>query len=484
MAQSTQVSWQVLLDEADWESESALELPPTVPDEEFRVARSRRAWWLMAGAVLLCALVWSLHLWRQAQAGLAQVEADITQSLVLDGQAQQAGDDLLAEALLDDQSDANWRRRVLAEAQRAGGAGPTAAEILSMDLHGDRAVARVLVTDARSPMPYRQVRFYRETERGWLRTQPDLSFWGSRETLESEAFTFYFRQRDRAAVAEAAPVLDALDRKMRDQLGLLTPVARTVVFVLGGGDSVGDAWQGGEMPWRVQSPLLVPLPDQVTDARFLVESVAYSLRRQLVLSDVAAATSTIDFAPTPWLLSGLRLWLAWENGSALTGHTAELVHWLYADAPGGPRGLPESQPEICQALDVWAFDPGGISLHLRCSGLIAPMPSAVPPATGLGQLPLIMNLNALSYDRSMDAVTGAVLEQRQGRVLAMATVLAYATQTYGSEVVSRLLLTVKKGQRWPEAAPAVFGVSADDFEAGWWVYLAQEYGVDTENFVP
>jgi len=186
--------------------------------------------------------------------------------------------------------------------------------------------------------------------------------------------------------------------------------------------------------------------------------------------------------PAPEFLRGLRLWLAWDENGLLSNQKAELVRWLYADAPDGPHQLPISHSVICQTLDLWGLNLMRVSMPFYCSG---PNPLAPPlfrPPTGLRHLPLAVDVEAARYDGSVDPWTGALLEQQRGRALAMAMVLEYAVETYGRAALPRLLQAIVAGGRWQEVAPDVFGVSTEAFEAGWWAYLAEEYGVDTANF--
>lgn len=46
-----------------------------------------------------------------------------------------------------------------------------------------------------------------------------------------------------------------------------------------------------------------------------------------------------------------------------------------------------------------------------------------------------------------------------------------------------LLQAAAEGESWRSVAPSLFGVSEAEFEAGWWAWLAAEYGVDTSEFI-
>jgi hypothetical protein len=84
---------------------------------------------------------------------------------------------------------------------------PTAvlpATVEDVDLRGDVAWVQVVEGDP----PLRRVRFYRQTEQGWLHTTPDPAFWGEPvEHRYGERLAFYYHQRDQPYVE---PLLEQL----------------------------------------------------------------------------------------------------------------------------------------------------------------------------------------------------------------------------------------------------------------------------------
>jgi hypothetical protein len=57
----------------------------------------------------------------------------------------------------------------------------------------------------------------------------------------------------------------------------------------------------------------------------------------------------------------------------------------------------------------------------------------------------------------------------------MATLLDYAAATYGREYLPLLMANFGKYESWERLIPAVFGITAAQFEAGWQAYLATYY---------
>jgi hypothetical protein len=68
---------------------------------------------------------------------------------------------------------------------------------------------------------YRQTRFYRNTDEGWLRIQPDDELWGAPRRLESSHFIWSFRQNDAQVIAAVAPQIDALYAELQRNFGFI-----------------------------------------------------------------------------------------------------------------------------------------------------------------------------------------------------------------------------------------------------------------------
>ena len=64
-----------------------------------------------------------------------------------------------------------------------------------------------------------------------------------------------------------------------------------------------------------------------------------------------------------------------------------------------------------------------------------------------------------------------------GQAVAMATLIEYAVVTYGRERLPTLVAGLRSHDRWATLIPAVYGVSAAEFEAGWQAYLVAHYGL-------
>jgi hypothetical protein len=61
------------------------------------------------------------------------------------------------------------------------------------------------------------------------------------------------------------------------------------------------------------------------------------------------------------------------------------------------------------------------------------------------------------------------------QIVASSTLIDYAVDTYGKEQLPLLLNVLDTETGWETLIPTVFGVSANEFEAGWQVYLEDQY---------
>lgn len=483
MAPTQTIHWQILLDDDAWDSDEVATLPvtpTTLPGRD-----RHRGWTFWGSGLLLCLLIATvgLRLWMQAQAGLAAVEAGLRHTLSVERRAAVEGDNLLAAALLDSEAEFGWRVRLL-EVQQRRTERMLDAEIIDFALAGDRALAQVRLTDPESGATYRESRFYRETPQGWLRSQPSEALWGEVRTLESVYFIFTYRRLDGPAVLEAAPLLDDAIVHLHTVLGQAIPVAPgpeekvAVHVVLRGGSYT--PWYSTGKPLGVNSPRLMRLPAEVADGQALAETVAAALRRAAVNRTIAPLKRL--YQPTPEFLAGVRLWLAWEENLPRTDSRQELVAWLYANGLDGLEARPNSYGRLCNLLYAWESAAPAVPMAFYCQpDQFTPTVSLRPP-TSLRQLSLALSRELLEYEAVRDPLTGGLHASRVGQPIAIATLLEYTTHTYGQASVVALLQAAQDGKKWSGAVPQIFGVSATDFEAGWWAWLAEEYGVDISDF--
>jgi hypothetical protein len=68
-----------------------------------------------------------------------------------------------------------------------------------------------------------------------------------------------------------------------------------------------------------------------------------------------------------------------------------------------------------------------------------------------------------------------------GRTVALATLIEYAVAAYGRDRLPALVAGLGQYESWDTLLPAVFGVSATEFEAGWQAHLAARYGLSLSS---
>jgi hypothetical protein len=69
----------------------------------------------------------------------------------------------------------------------------------------------------------------------------------------------------------------------------------------------------------------------------------------------------------------------------------------------------------------------------------------------------------------------AGMEDALLETLTLETVIEYGVATYGHDALPRLIAAMGEHDSWQRLIPALFATSAEEFEAGWQAYLAQQY---------
>ena len=186
---SPQFDWQVGDDDGDWET-----IVQTAQDgRRWRVL----TWVLTASLVGIISAVACTFLVVRKRYGQAsgQISFQIQSVVDLEARAFSEGD----QDLLLAQQDEAFSLLYPSDAQRRGRrtfmppVGILPAMVEDVNVQGDVAWVHVIEGDP----AVRRVRFYRQTDQGWLHTMPDLAFW--RDPIQhvySDQLVFYYHQRD------------------------------------------------------------------------------------------------------------------------------------------------------------------------------------------------------------------------------------------------------------------------------------------------
>lgn len=346
--------------------------------------------------------------------------------------------------------------------------------IQNFTVQDEQATVRVIMYTEYGKPAYRQTRFYQRTGPDWRQMMPDDALWGPARTLETPNFVYHFRQNDEQTVVVVAAQVDALYATMQRNLGLPISLGgeKLVIEVnLTSRPSTAPSRPSTDNHFSVASPALYLAPVALTDAQILAQSIALPL-----LDHLLAQASQHHDLPSSWqpLLNGLRLWQLWNLELPLAIWREDIVQWLYSDLPTAaarqPPPLPDRYADLCAAHQLWLLSPSQVGIPLLCSRLkleatYFPWYYLNPP-THLAQL----NLPLAQHDQ---------LKERRDRGLsvALATLIEYAVVTYGQEQLPVLVAGLGHYESWATLIPAVYGVSATEFEAGWQAYLAVQYGI-------
>ncbi|MEZ4713761.1 MAG: hypothetical protein R3A44_41620 [Caldilineaceae bacterium] len=515
--QTPTLEWRVIENEAEWERRQTLRAG-AAPLTDYRLYVQKYAG---NGLALLLLLVMAGAWWRwllQARMQQAQAAATMTTQPALATVAS-APAELVAAIEYRQRESAQLSQNESATAGislAAASADLTEAlniTLQSVAMQGDQAVVGIILADPSGAPVYRQTRFYRHTtlsggKPGWRQTPPAASLWGAEQSLATPYFLYHFRQRDAAVVRAVAPTMDALYTSLWRNLGLpLDPTASRLVVDISIEQPPGQATLAfelqdpaatsaptlslapGDPPTEprpmpavtVPSPVLYLAPVALSDVDLLAQSIALPL----ITYGLAQARQLYQIEPA-WqpLLDGLYLWQVWDADLPLSSWRETVVQWQYIDLPAAQAEqvlpLPQHYQELCTVHKLWMHAPAQIYIPLACAGVEREegtwhMWRASAPLTHLAQLAAPSSLIGDSVASSLVDLPSFTVHP--GQTVALATLFEYATAAYGRESLPALLAALGDADGWGTLIPAVFGVSAAEFETGWQEYLASRYGI-------
>jgi hypothetical protein len=356
-------------------------------------------------------------------------------------------------------------------------------------LEGDVAVIEVTLPASREQPALRQTRVYRQTESGWQRIPPAAAHWGAPSRWEGDHLLLRYYTDDTLAVAEVATQLDARYAELH-QLLLGEPPSHKLKVVVDPAQASGQIAHRvtNDEPLVVASPAVYLTPENISDAELLAQSVVLALlgeltdRALLPYEDEGNVAAYVLRARMGRLLDGVVLWQLWQDDLPLARWWEPVVRWVFSDAraslPASGEVVPSFQAELCAEHGLWLPTPLALGIPLSCHDgwdqaehYLAWRRLSAPPLS-LEYFPLV------TAERLMqDYQASPSGWNHPADTVALATVLEYAAATYGPESIPLLLTEASQYEGWATLIPAVFGVSIEEFEAGWQAYLAQRYGV-------
>jgi hypothetical protein len=289
--------------------------------------------------------------------------------------------------------------------------------IPTIELAGDVAVVTVVITQTDGTdtlATYRQTRLYRQDATGWTETKPAANLWGEQRTLVTQYLRFEYHRRDTPAVEQAAHELNAMYSALRRDVGLAPPAGPLTIRVIP--HLIAAGWRIEGQRLLVSSPLLVRLPNALSSAEALVQLLIDPFVTLAINEMVQQHTIQLQWQE---VVSGAQSWL----------------RTTYCAARRVER-------RICyQAVSQ---QPAHAALSL--AGLT------------LAESDSFAWLGYREY--GFDSVA----------------LIDYIVAGYGREQLPIFLAAFEEHATWNTLIPALFAVSAPEFEREWQVYLHEKAG--------
>lgn len=449
VSRTVDVKWDVLLDDDDWaEDENGRGAAEDLVQPSHASRRSR--------LVVLFFLLLAAGLWLWVGGPFAPTQAEAGVAAALADEARIPAGTILAGA--------SSAPAIQSVDFRENGVLPAVqVRIEQSRFLGQQAMVEVRVVDAVFPLSWREVRFYEQSATGWQRIPPVPAFWGDEQRLDSEYFTFRYRRGDGLAVQQAAATLDSHYSDLRRAFGLPAPstVDRIRVEV-----EIGHGFSDrSQRRMQIRSPRLLSIPDGLTDGDVLVQYALFILTEWTITEAQERQSDNGTWQMSGSLRSGLRLWSYEQNGAPLARWQRALTETVLATNEESDEAL----TALCQRLSVWGSETPGAGPGIPCERMGSGLGKVDWQAAHLDQLP------APFVDYAGESPYVQI--ELPGSSLLLASLLDYATETYGRGRIPVLLGTPVGAGSWQTLIPAVFDVSAEEFEAGWQEWLAEEYGL-------
>lgn len=415
------VSWH-FGEEADTDARGVprVTAPPPSPGWFFRHWRR-----LLLAILLFLAVAAGLGYWQLQRLAVAEetgIRAGLQQAADLEAWAWKSGDEAILATVVDPTARVEWRRWYesanlgLLHWARDAAQQPIVEVTTFEPMLPDLAAARIRIRQAEVPgRPLLQeLRFYRRTSDGWLRTSPVPGYWGAPKETLSVYFRFEHGLLDSHGVGRVAGQIDDIYLAMRRTMALAQLPDRErlhIIVIPENGMPANTRFVGRELV--VSSPALQRAPEAYGPEQILADKILLPLAH-VVLED--ALQGRVLRGGWHLLYGGLANWLAYDANVFLR-----------------QSRIQELEP---------------LRRHVAQQGLPT-----------LGEMTQERNPN-WSWEWGWMAIAGEAL-------------VDYAVTAHGRESLPKLLLAMATSESWDELIPVVFEIPADQFETGWQAHLAQ-----------
>lgn len=283
-------------------------------------------------------------------------------------------------------------------------------------------------------------------------------------TTLTEHLRIYAGGPDVALIESNVAELAKRHAEMYGKVGLLqnrpsAPDGRLFVDVRGSQPAEWD---------RVSGRIVLPSPLLQSEIVPMNQNVLLGQSWAVALGE-GAVREAGDYYRVPYgwlpLLDGLRLWLLWEGDGPLTVSKKRIVQWLGDPAS---KGLSlDEVADICRVFGFWRLSPLDYAIPVGCDQSGYFMPSPIPLPTQLSALAPIYP----PKDSLEDQYTPSQPQPSKAVSVALSLLFDYATERFGEDAIARLLAGVAGHPDWESLIPGVYGVSAQELEADWQVWL-------------
>jgi hypothetical protein len=266
-------------------------------------------------------------------------------------------------------------------------------------------------------LPYQELRFYRQTETGWVRTKPAVEDWGRLHTLATPHLQFEFYERDAAPMLALAEPMERAYVKLYALLGRkLPPQPITLTFAVVP-DRVHE-FTPTEDGLTFSSPLLLKTPVGLTPSQYTAHLIVNRLADQALRQMVDSSRRR-----------GANRWQSMVR--AANGRLRSEIL--------GQRSPWQQQAERLFRQTNWTLSP------LRLTDISDRYSGKIPSRATI-----------------------------MWEYMAAESVIDYVVQVYGWEGLAALIRGFGEFSFWNGLIPSVFGVSVPEFEVGWNRYLAEQ----------
>jgi hypothetical protein len=432
-----QIQWEFPQEDEPWEPQ--LPVPKGNPREMATTTEGARRLQALVAAMIILATGLTFYLWRQAESGAQLREAVARAALVT-------------------------------QTARAGGPEPQAhipaTPMLGQTItyHGDIVSSFVYssYTDfTGASYTMRQRTFYRESEDGWVRVEAEQAILGAQQQLETSFFTFIYYELDAASVQAVSAGLDAVYASIRYDYGLADDGADMTIHL------------SSDWPWETkecrslkqmcfQSPALAQLPPELSESEalqlWLLTALVYRVRHEAIA--LGPIQYTWSYSAAALLHRQIR-----QHNAPLAAWHADFTAWLYSVHSRTPR--PDVETLKQELIELCRRDE-----YIARQQFVFIGPCIAPALSDMQYLARFKAPDQLSQLYLLDADL-MVTEMHWMRAIAFETVLDYVVVAYGRDSMPKLINGFRHHKAWKTLAPEVFGVSAEEFEAGWQEYLQQ-----------